>query len=102
MGKLFTAVVKLRTKKRKEKRLFSMGTESKVAELLLKSGAVILRPQKPFRFASGIFSPIYCDNRLLLSKPSERKLLRDFYVRKIGKESVEADVIAVIATASIQ
>lgn len=78
-----------------------MGTESMVAKLLLKSGAVILRPQTPFRFASGIFSPIYCDNRLLLSKPNERKLLRDFYVRKIKKEAVEADVIAGIATASI-
>ncbi len=78
-----------------------MGTESKVAELLLKSGAVILRPQKPFKFASGILSPIYCDNRLLLSKPSERKLLRDFYVKKIKKEAIEADVIAGIATASI-
>lgn len=78
-----------------------MGTESKVAELLLKAGAVILRPQKPFRFASGIFSPIYCDNRLLLSKPHERKLLRDFYVKKIKKEAVEADVVAGIATASI-
>jgi len=78
-----------------------MGTESKVAELLLKSGAVILRPQKPFKFASGILSPIYCDNRLLLSKPSERKLLRDFYVKKIKKEAIEADVIAGIATASM-
>ena len=78
-----------------------MGTESRVAELLLKAGAVILRPQKPFRFASGIFSPIYCDNRLLLSKPHERKLLRDFYVKKIKKEAVEADVVAGIATASI-
>ena len=78
-----------------------MGTESKVAELLLKAGAVILRPQKPFKFASGIFSPIYCDNRLLLSKPNERKLLRDLYVKKIKKEAIEADVIAGIATASI-
>lgn len=78
-----------------------MSTESRVAELLLKAGAVILRPQKPFKFASGILSPIYCDNRLLLSKPNERKLLRDFYVRKIKKESVDADVIAGIATASI-
>ncbi len=78
-----------------------MSTESRVAELLLKAGAVILRPQKPFRFASGIFSPIYCDNRLLLSKPHERKLLRDLYVKKIKKEIIEADVIAGIATASI-
>ncbi len=78
-----------------------MGTESKVAELLLKAGAVILRPQKPFKFSSGILSPIYCDNRLLLSKPNERKLLRDLYVKKIKKEAIEADVIAGIATASI-
>ncbi len=78
-----------------------MGTESRVAELLLNAEAVILRPQKPFKFASGIFSPIYCDNRLLLSKPSERKLLRDFYVRKIKKEALSVDVVAGIATASI-
>ena len=39
-----------------------------VAELLLKSEAIMLRPQKPFKFSSGILSPIYCDNRLLLSK----------------------------------
>ena len=78
-----------------------MGTESKVAELLLKAGAVILRPQKPFKFSSGILSPIYCDNRLLLSKPNERKLLRDLYVKKIKKEAIDVDVIAGIATASI-
>ena len=36
-----------------------------VAELLLKSKAIILRPEQPFKFASGILSPIYCDNRLL-------------------------------------
>ena len=78
-----------------------MGTESKVAELLLKAGAVILRPQKPFKFSSGILSPIYCDNRLLLSKPNERKLLRDLYVKKIKKEEIDVDVIAGIATASI-
>ncbi|MBI3036430.1 orotate phosphoribosyltransferase [Candidatus Woesearchaeota archaeon] len=78
-----------------------MGTESKVAELLLKAGAIVLRPQQPFKFASGILSPIYCDNRLLLSKPAERKIIRDFYVKKIKKEVIEADVIAGIATASI-
>lgn len=78
-----------------------MGNEEKVAELLLKAGAVILRPQKPFKFASGILSPIYCDNRLLLSKPKERKMLVDFYVDKIKKEKISPDVIAGIATASI-
>ncbi len=78
-----------------------MSTESRVAELLLKAGAIILRPQKPFKFASGILSPIYCDNRLLLSKPAERKMLTGFYVKKIRKEAIGADVIAGIATASI-
>jgi orotate phosphoribosyltransferase len=78
-----------------------MGTEAKVAELLLKAGAIILRPQQPFKFASGILSPIYCDNRLLLSKPDERKKITNFYVKKIKKEFIEADVIAGIATASI-
>ncbi|MEK6854129.1 MAG: orotate phosphoribosyltransferase, partial [Nanoarchaeota archaeon] len=78
-----------------------MGTEAKVAELLLRAGAIILRPQQPFKFASGILSPIYCDNRLLLSKPPERKAITNFYVKKIKKDALEADVIAGIATASI-
>ena len=78
-----------------------MANDEKVAELLLKAGAVILRPQKPFKFSSGILSPIYCDNRLLLSKPAERKMLTRFYVRKIMKSGTQADVVAGIATASI-
>ncbi len=78
-----------------------MSTETKVAEILLKSGAIILRPNQPFRFASGVLSPIYCDNRLLLSRPAERKALVNFYVKKIVQEKIEADVIAGIATASI-
>src|SRR3989338_2501086 len=78
-----------------------MGNEEQVAELLLKAGAVILRPQKPFKFASGILSPIYCDNRLLLSKPGDRDMLADYYVSKIHKDNLHADVVAGIATASI-
>ncbi len=78
-----------------------MTIETEVAELLLKAGAVILRPQKPFKFASGILSPIYCDNRLLLSRPEDRKKLADFYVKKIKEEKLMPQVIAGIATASI-
>jgi len=72
-----------------------------VAELLLKSEAIILRPEKPFTFASGILSPIYCDNRLLLSKIGERERIVNYYLNKIEEEKIEAEVIAGIATASI-
>jgi orotate phosphoribosyltransferase len=72
-----------------------------VAELLLKSKAILLRPEKPFEFASGILSPIYCDNRLLLSKVEERAKIVDYYIKKIKEEDIEVDVIAGIATASI-
>ncbi len=78
-----------------------MKTEQQVAEILLKSGAVILRPNEPFKFASGINSPIYCDNRLLLSKPSLREQIAETYAQKITSLNLKPDVIAGIATASI-
>jgi orotate phosphoribosyltransferase len=46
-----------------------------IAKILLKREAVLLRPKEPFTFASGIKSPIYCDNRLLLSFPEDRKTI---------------------------
>ncbi|MAG15947.1 orotate phosphoribosyltransferase [Candidatus Woesearchaeota archaeon] len=72
-----------------------------VAEMLLKSEAIILRPQEPFKFASGILSPIYCDNRLLLSKVEERTDIIGYYIMKIKDEEMEFDVVAGVATASI-
>jgi orotate phosphoribosyltransferase len=71
------------------------------AELLLASKAVILRPEEPFRFTTGILSPIYCDNRLLLSKVSEREKIVDAFIQKINNEKLVFDVVAGIATASI-
>ena len=72
-----------------------------VAKLLLKSKAVVLRPQEPFRFTTGILSPIYCDNRLLLSNVKERERIVECFVGKIKEKGIKADVIAGIATASI-
>ena len=47
-----------------------MDISSRVAQGLLSIGAVFLRPQEPFTWASGIKSPIYCDNRLILTAPA--------------------------------
>ena len=47
--------------------------EKEIAKALLSIGAVFLRPDEPFIWASGIKSPIYCDNRLTLSAPKVRK-----------------------------
>ena len=46
--------------------------EKAIARDLLSIGAVFLRPEQPFTWASGIHSPIYCDNRLILSAPAVR------------------------------
>ena len=48
-------------------------TEKTIAKALLSIGAVFLRPDEPFTWASGIKSPIYCDNRLTLSAPAVRR-----------------------------
>ena len=72
----------------------------KVAEILLDVGSVIFRPGQPFRFDSGILSPVYVDNRLLISIPRERVLIIKYLVDKIKKIGVP-DVVAGVATAGI-
>ena len=52
-----------------------------VAEGLLKIGAVFLRPEQPFTWASGIKSPIYCDNRLTLTAPEVRTKVEEGLVK---------------------
>lgn len=75
-------------------------TAEKVAKLLLEIGAITLRPKKPFRYSSGILSPIYTDCRTLISLPKERKIIRNFYIENI-KKTGDYDVIAGTATAGI-
>ncbi|MEM4662822.1 MAG: orotate phosphoribosyltransferase [Candidatus Diapherotrites archaeon] len=73
----------------------------KVAELLLKIGAVTLRPKKPFRYASGILSPIYTDNRLLMGYPKERKKIILAMKELIDEKKIDFEFVSGTATAAI-
>ena len=75
-------------------------TAKRVATLLFESGAVIFRTSRPFKFTSGILSPVYSDNRLLISDVAKREEIADFFVEKI-KKIKKVDVIAAVATAGI-
>jgi orotate phosphoribosyltransferase len=73
----------------------------KVAEFLLQIKAVKLRPKEPFIWASGIKSPIYCDNRVTLSYPSIRTFIRQAFAESIMENFGKPDVIAGVATGGI-
>ena len=73
----------------------------KVAEFLLQIKAVKLQPENPFTWASGIKSPIYCDNRLTLSFPAIRNYIREEFSKNIEKQFGKPDVIAGVATGAI-
>ncbi len=72
-----------------------------VAEKLLQVKAVSLRPQEPFTWASGWKSPIYCDNRSVLSFPYVRDLVKSEMCNVIFSQFPEAEVLAGVATAGI-
>ena len=78
-----------------------MSSEQAVAKYLLESKAVFLNPKDPFTWASGIKSPIYCDNRILLSFAEIRSKVIDAFVELIQNKFPEADCIAGVATAGI-
>ena len=78
-----------------------MSTSQLIAQYLLQSKAVKLEPLKPFTWASGWKSPIYCDNRITLSFPDIRTAIRDAFVELIKKQYPEVDVIAGVATGAI-
>lgn len=71
------------------------------ARHLLDIGAVELRPQDPFTWASGIKSPIYCDNRLTMSYPTVRKEIAKGLAAKIDEFYPQCEIVAGTATAGI-
>jgi len=75
--------------------------EKEIAGNLLDIQAVFLRPEEPFTWASGIKSPIYCDNRLVLSYPDKRRLVADGFVKVISELFPQADSLMGTATAGI-
>jgi orotate phosphoribosyltransferase len=72
-----------------------------VAEYLLEIKAVVLNPAEPFTWASGLKSPIYCDNRKTLSYPKVRTFIKGAFADVIDEEFKECQVIAGVATAGI-
>ena len=75
--------------------------DDKISEILLRLNAVILRTKPPFRWASGILSPIYTDNRILMSYPKERELIVNSFARLIRQNKIKFDGFAATATAGI-
>ncbi len=72
-----------------------------IARHLLSIGAVFLRPDEPFVWASGIKSPIYCDNRLILTAPEARNEVEQSIADTVRREYPEAQVLMGTATAGI-
>ena len=75
--------------------------KKEVAKGLLEIGAVFLRPEQPFTWASGIKSPIYCDNRLTLTAPAVRNVIENGLAELIKTEFPECEVLMGTATAGI-
>lgn len=75
--------------------------EQKVAESLLQIKAIKLQPKNPFTWASGLKSPIYCDNRITLSHPSIRTYIRQKLAEVVQEEFGSVQMISGVATAGI-
>lgn len=76
-------------------------TARKTAELLLQINAIKLKPENPFTWASGWKSPIYCDNRIVLSFPQVRNYIRDELARGVETLYGKPDLIVGVATGAI-
>lgn len=76
-------------------------TEAKIAKILLETSAIKLSPTDPFKWSSGWNSPIYCDNRTVLSYAHHRKEIKKMLSQKIKEQFSGADTIIGVATAGI-
>ena len=76
-------------------------TDRKLASALMDIGAVLLRPENPFVWASGWHSPVYCDNRRILSDPALRKLVASRLAEVAKTEFPDAQIVAGVATGAI-
>ena len=75
--------------------------EKEIAKQLLNIKAVFLRPEEPFTWASGIKSPIYCDNRLILTAPEARVIVEQAIADTVKAKFPEAEVLMGTSTAGI-
>ena len=76
-------------------------TKKKIAKALLSIRAVFFRPEEPFTWASGIKSPVYCDNRLILTAPAVRTEVERTIAETIKREYPEAEILMGTSTAGI-
>ncbi|WP_040278692.1 orotate phosphoribosyltransferase [Psychroserpens damuponensis] len=81
--------------------IFDKETAKQTAEVLLQVNAIKLQPNDPFTWASGWKSPIYCDNRIVLSFPPIRNYIRETMAKHIESHYGKVDVIAGVATGAI-
>lgn len=72
-----------------------------IAGYLLERAAVKVKVDPPFTWASGIKSPVYCDNRMMIAFPKERKRITESFVEMMNEKGIKPDVIAGTATAAI-
>jgi len=75
--------------------------KTEVAKGLLSIGAVFFRPDEPFTWASGIKSPVYCDNRLILTAPAVRNVVENAIAETVKKEYPDCQVLMGTSTAGI-
>ena len=75
--------------------------KTEIAKGLLSIGAVFFRPDEPFTWASGIKSPVYCDNRLILTAPAVRDMVENAIAETVKREYPDCQVLMGTSTAGI-